>query len=53
MDLRVRAFSPQAFEASLSHLQSVFPRRWRHDAIHAQVLDKLAVVVGDVPDGND
>ena len=37
----------------LSHLQAVLLRLWRHDPVHAEVLNKLTVVVCDVPDGNN
>src|SRR5467141_2711050 len=35
------------------NLHPVFLRHRRDNTIQAQVLDKLSVVVGDVPDGND
>ena len=35
------------------NLHPVFLRHRWDDAIQAQILDKLSVMVGDVPDGND
>src|ERR1700723_3248887 len=35
-----------------AHLEAVFLRQRRDDAVQAQVLDELSIVVGDVPHGN-
>jgi hypothetical protein len=37
----------------VTNLQPVFLRHWWDDTVQAQVLDKLSVVVSDVPDCND
>ena len=34
----------------LAYFYSIFLSEGRHDAVHPQVLDQLAIVVGDVPD---
>ncbi len=45
--------SESASNNESSNLHPVFLRHRRDNTIQAQVLDKLSVVVGDVPDSND
>ena len=50
---RCCSFQPVAYEWTSPHFQTIFLRHWRDDAVHAQVFDKLSVVIGDVPESND
>jgi len=50
--LTAQRFSTVLLREKSSNLRPVFLRHRRDNTIQAQVLDKLSVVVGDMPDGN-